>query len=299
MLGKLIKHEWRSQAKVGGIILLAILAVTLLGCVFLSMPVVSQLFAEGAVEEEMEMQLLGGAMLIFASLGLYLLLLMGAMYGIMIYQGVHFYRTMYTDQGYLVHTLPVTPHQILISKTLVSGIWMLLVNLSLVVSMIALVVSLIMSMLRGAQPGMSFGDFWTQVVTVFEYEFAMEPELKGFFIAYLAVMGVSVLLSPFFSVIMMFGGLTIGQLSKKYKVMMSILSYIGVLIVYTIFTSVVSFVSAMQNVTDRVVAQMAEDVMPTSMMTSTYGMTMVMMVLMGGLLYFLSHYIISKKLNMD
>ena len=96
MLAKLIKHEWKSVYKVGSILLIVIFAVTLLGYIGLRTPVMSALFADGNNLTERQ-----SILVVFASVSslmIYVMLLVGAMYGIIIYMGVHFYKTMYTEQ---------------------------------------------------------------------------------------------------------------------------------------------------------------------------------------------------------
>lgn len=293
MLGKLIKHEWKSVSKVGCIILISAFVIAVIGCLFLSADSVVNLFA-GNIHED-SLQAFGAVLMLIMSFGAYLLLLVGGMYGIMIYLGVHFYRSMYTDKGYLVHTLPVTPHQILLSKTIVSGIWMLIVNLALIIGALLLFAALISSIARGEEPGITFADMWSTLGREFSREMAGNKEVKNFFITYIVVIVISLLISPFASMAMMFGGLTIGQLSKKYKLLMSILAYIGILILNYIISMVASIASAVVSTSETVISSD----MPTNTMGITFGITLGSMVLLSVLLYFVAHYIISKKLNLD
>ena len=46
-----------------------------------------------------------------------------------IYIAVRFYKNLYTDEGYLMHTLPVTPRQLLVSKLTVGSLWSFLVTI--------------------------------------------------------------------------------------------------------------------------------------------------------------------------
>ena len=43
-----------------------------------------------------------------------------------IYSGYHFHKNVFTDQGYLTNTLPVTPSQLLLSKELAALLWLLI-----------------------------------------------------------------------------------------------------------------------------------------------------------------------------
>ena len=100
MLGKLIKHEWKSTYKMGCLMLVVIALITVFGWLAFQTPMWKSLsrndFSFGWLD------IFG-----FLTLMMYVLLLVGVNFGILIYLGVRFYKTMYTDEGYLTHTLPV------------------------------------------------------------------------------------------------------------------------------------------------------------------------------------------------
>ena len=59
--------------------------------------------------------------------------------GITIYLAVHFYKTMYTDEGYLTHTLPVGGRELLWSKLIPMAAWSLLTMLVVVLAAVVLI----------------------------------------------------------------------------------------------------------------------------------------------------------------
>ncbi len=293
MLKKLFKHEWKNVSKIGVIMLLATLAVTVLGCIMLQMPWMRDLYEGG--DSLSEAQSVGLTFMLIISMMLYIFMLVGLTYGILIYFGVNFYKTMYTDQGYLTHTLPVTPHQLLISKTLVAGIWYIFIALGVIVSVIALILSFAAGAM--APEGYSFGEAMSKVFA--ELKTIWDSEYMGVMIHYIIFMVLSVLLSPFCTMIMLFGGITIGQLSKKYKALMGILAYFGISIVNMIINSLLQMIFTIK----MTVETMQEpnglgEVMETHMI-GVYDTTLLVQVLMAVAIYFVSHYIISKKLNLD
>ena len=77
-----------------------------------------------------------------ATLILYVIMLLASTWGMLIFLGIRFYRSMYTDEGYLSHTLPVTANQLFLSKVLVSGVWYLFITIGIGISVVALIVSL-------------------------------------------------------------------------------------------------------------------------------------------------------------
>jgi len=110
MLGKLLKHEWKGIYKVGCLFLVALLGVSFLGWLAFQSPMWRSL-AEDTVYQSGVLSLLDVASVF--TLFLYALMLVAASVGIMVYLAIHFYKTMYTDEGYLTHTLPVTKNKLL------------------------------------------------------------------------------------------------------------------------------------------------------------------------------------------
>lgn len=290
MLGKLMKHEWKSVYKIGCILVGAVLALTLLGVIAFQLPPVRAMFANDSIWQGNEMMDIVGAMSMMASFVLYILTLTGAMYGIYIYLAVHFYKTMYTDEGYLTHTLPVNAHQILISKTLIAGFWNILVTLALFISVFALMISFIGALLSGVAPELTWTEVWNEVGIVFE---EIMNEAGDVFVHYIVVLILMMIISPFCAMMTIFGAITIGQLSKKYKVLMSILAYIGISTVNGIISFIIEMIQA---VTMNI--GMSEEV-PFAYMLGTYDASLIQMILMAVGLYFLSHFIITKKLNLE
>ena len=148
---------------------------------------------------------------------------------------------MYTDEGYLSHTLPVTANQLFLSKVLVSGAWYLFLTIGIGISVMALVVSLMTGLLNvGELSGVMTqynGNIWEFLTDAF-YEIgrAYEDEMGINLLHY----GITLLLvGPFITMVTLFGALTIGQLSSKHKGFMGILAYAGVTILSSIIGSTV------------------------------------------------------------
>lgn len=290
MLGKLIKHEWKCIYKIGTIMLLAMLAVTVIGSVVLQMPWMRDLFNDEMVLGEVQTVILTITMMI--SFMLYIFLLVGITYGILIYLGVHFYKTMYTDQGYLTNTLPVTPHQLLISKVLVSGVWYILIEIAVVLSMVVLVISFMSGI--GSAEGYTLAEAFTEMWD--ELKVAFESEFRGTMIHLLVYLVVTALVSPFTTMIILFGALTIGQLSRKHKGIMGILAYFGIGIINMVISMIVSMVYTIRISLTTISNPNAVSDMD---MMGIYDISLVMVIVMAVILYWVSHHILSKKLNMD
>ena len=94
----------------------------------------------------------------------------------------------------------------------------------------------------------------------------------------------------------LFGAITIGQLSAKHKVMMSIVSYFAITIVVQIISSLV-----MIPITFYTTQQMIQEVNVTlsATTTPTYTISILINLITAIILYFLSNYIINRKLNLE
>lgn len=292
MLGKLIKHEWKSIGKVGGMMLLAMLVVTIIGCILIQVTSIGEMFTNDNVED---VQVIGMVFGVMTSVIIYMLMLCSVTYGMFIYLGVRFYKTMYTDEGYLIHTLPVTAHQILGSKLLVSGLWYLFITAAIVISVFTLIFSAISGMLTEflAEEGIGL---WEAIGEIID-EIAVAYEEIGFdLVRYGITMVILLLLGPFSGLMTLFGALTIGQLSRKYKALMGILVYFGLMLINMVIAMIVQMVVTI-NQTVNIIAN--PNSMETFNMNATYDASMIISIAMGAIMYVVSYLIITKKLNLD
>ncbi len=294
MLGKLIKYEWKSTYKMGGIILLVIAVMTLLGTLGFVLPLNLIMEDSGELGESPMGVFMG--MMMLMSMMLYIFALIGASYAMMIYQGVHFYKTMYTDEGYLTQTLPVTPRQLLFSKTFVAGIWTMLIGLSIMVSIVILFSTFFSSIITPSA-WQEFEEMWRELQRELQREMTQEMsvQINLSVLHFCLSMLLLLLVTPFCTMMTMFGALTIGQLSRKYKALVGILSYFGVMIVQSVIMQFLQFIFTFGSAMFRFSAQM-----PFYGNTAgTYDSTIVVSLIMGISMYFVAHYILTKKLNMD
>ncbi len=294
MLGKLIKHEWKSVSKVGVILLLVIVAITAIGCVVLQTPGMTELFSE---ESNMsDLQRVGWVLTGILLYIVYVIMLMVVCYGIYIFFGMHFYKTMYSEQGYLTNTLPVTAHQLLISKIFVSGVWNLIIMIVLFASVLALFGAFLNNVFAATFTVENGGyrNIW-EVFGMILSELKPVFEEMGFDVVHLVVIAVLLILTaPFSTMTMIFGSVTIGQLFKKHKGLMGVLTCFGVGLLTMIIQMVVQFISTMKYSMDIMGNQAA-----TMNMNVIYDTSIIVSVVTAVILYVLSHYILTHKLNMD
>ncbi|MCR5755551.1 MAG: hypothetical protein K6G30_12170 [Acetatifactor sp.] len=292
MLKKIMKYEWKNTAKLGRVLLLAILIVTVLGAIVLQTPMFYRLFdeANGMNVINLMTLMMGGFSFVF-----YVILLLGAMYGMLVFVGIHFFKTMYGSEGYLSNTLPVSSHNLLFGKVFVSGVWLLLMEAVAMMSGAVLLLSLGWGLVHGDNPDMSLWQFMREAVQAFVTlvkEGTFDGLHLGGWMTYIFAVAV---ISPFISVMNLFGSLTIGQLSRKYKLMVGILTYIGLMIAQSVIQSFVSSFG-MANSLQKIYDGTMTSTIPFLGNSATNFMTSVAIAV---IMYFVSHHIITNKLNLE
>ena len=292
-----MKYEWKNIWKAGTLMLLGMLVVTVIGCVVLRMPggVVTGLLDNNDINATQSWFVLSSFV---ATLILYVIMLLASTWGMLIFLGIRFYRSMYTDEGYLSHTLPVTANQLFLSKILVSGVWYLFISIGIGISVVALVVSLMTGLLNiGELSGVLIqynGNIWEFLADAF-YELGRtyEEEMGINLLHY----GITLLLThvagPFITMVTLFGALTIGQLSSKHKGLMGILAYAGLTILSSIIGSTVQ--SAFMFGTN-VMSSSGGFSVTTNM---AYDINVITSLLIAAIMYGVSYYIMNRKLNLD
>ena len=218
MLGKLLKQEFRATGRIMLPVFGALLLLSVLGNVSIRMlnfgldksPVLTFLF-----------------MFLIVAFGLGVFATMFMTLWLMI---TRFYRNLLKEEGYLMHTLPVSVHSLVWSKLIVSLCWFLAAGL--VIFLITGISTLIQSgtdlarFLQGfpswsmvkaalAEEGIRMGDLWLML-------------LEG---CVLALVG-------FFAICLHFyAAMAMGHMFNKDKVLLSIVFFVGLSFVMNLFTS--------------------------------------------------------------
>jgi hypothetical protein len=271
-----------------GLMLLAIAGVTLLGALGFVLPF--NLVVKGSEAFEDSPAGVFWVMLMVMSIVIYVIMLIGVSYGMLIYHGVRFYKTMYSDEGYLTQTLPVTDSQLIFSKTLVAGLWYLFVGLSIMVSVGILIVAMIASMNEGGALLKEISEMLS------EMRYSLDAQTQLGMIHAFASLGLIMLITPFSTMLVLFGSITIGQLSRKYKALMGILAYFGAMFVNMILTYILQLVFTFGKLLTTSVAGTSAS---STNVAGSYDSTLLVSLIMGAAMYFISHYILTRKLNMD
>ncbi len=210
MLGKLMKYEWKATWKLLLSANLLIVGMTFLAWWMVNMVEYSDDFRMMDFVAVMVMVTYAGSMF--------------AVYvGTAIYLIHRFYTSTYGDQGYLLHTLPVDTHHIIIAKALVSVMWVLTSSVIIYFSVLLLFASsedIFISMMEG-------------IVDSIKLLGAEE------FTAFAAVMTVVAYVVSLIAKVLKVGAcISLGQLSSNHKLMVSFAWYVGIYLVERVFQGV-------------------------------------------------------------
>lgn len=292
MLGKLLKHDFKATGKVLLPVNLIFIIVTALGCVLLASRLLQR------------QELLPVAIILLIA---YVLVILTLTTVVHIFLIVHFYRNMFTAQGYLTFSLPASSWSLLNSKTIVGYIWLLL-NVILTY--------LCTFLLLGAASG--FRVKLSDITELFQTTTAINVNgaSTGISATFSDILGYSptgmlvllillVLVSCFYSVSTGYGCVAIGQLYARHKVAGTIIALVGNYLLTQIIMIVVAVIASVQGIV-RIIsldeASMAGQEM-VAVMQSIYkpmfpALILVYLVL-GIAGYVAAGIIMKKKVNLD
>lgn len=217
MLKKLFKYEWKAFWKVPTAINVFLVIITFIGIVSLASPF-------------WEMDVRGMEIMLGLAVFFYILAIAAGSIGVTIAITTRYYRNIYTDEGYLTNTLPVTARQIILSKLFTGIIWSFITGAVVSISIFSLIYT----------ASLSYSD-----VNIF-YEFVQDfPDLLRFFkeeagidfflFAFLSL--VYMIASTALSILKIYTAIALGQLFARHKVAGAVMWYIGEYVVFEIITS--------------------------------------------------------------
>ena len=263
MLGKLIKYEFKNTAKVMLILYAFIVAISIVGSIVLRrywFPTNDSDIADIAT---------------VSVLVLYILAIFALFVITYVYMCIHFYKTMYSDQGYLTHTLPVRPLTTLHVKLFVSMIWMLLSFVLLFLSVIGLLT------------GMSNGEIWQEITSESWQE-----------IAAIYGMIVALFLSCMSYLLWIYASLSIGQLFDQHKIGASVIAGVVIYIINQIIGSATLVLTGYSSSMLTNTVFMSEELYADAMNTVLY--SSLLESLIGVIiLYVVCNVIVRKHINLD
>lgn len=285
MLKKLLKYEWKDTRKLLLPINLAIVLITIIGCFMLSTSI---------FDSEM------GFLLAIPLLLLYILAIITFSCITLVYVYTRFYRNLYTAEGYLMHTLPVTHTQLFHSKLIVGFFWFSLNSLLTTLSTMALGGSLgFHESAKEISGGIS-----ESFIDDFILSTGQNPDSFSFadifgytlpiFILFLFAM---LLVSSLSSVLMGYISVLLGQRMERNKLAASVAFYFGIYMGLQILTSLAVVLPELLNL-GKYLEDESANILADSFQTLFPAM-IVCSLLLDIIFYVICRILVKRQVNLD
>lgn len=274
MLGKLFKYEFKSTYKLMLTIYGVILTLSILCAVSLSFAEI-----ETAASTNVALTFLSGA-----SVFLYTLTCFALFVITYVYMCIHFYKTMYSNQGYLTHTLPVSPVTTFHVKLVVSFVWMMSSVLVLLLSLFILFC------------GISHGDIRTNLTMLLSTD-PSSGALGCSWGTFLSFVIFATVLGCLSYLLMVFASASIGQLFNQNKIAFSIVAGIVIYFIQQIVGLIIMLTAGgnMLSGADADFFPTFGDMLFSPIMLVSFGCS----VFFTGAFYVICIVIVRKHINLD
>ncbi len=268
MLKHLIKYEWKAVWKVLIIINSFTVVITIIGMLLLRT-------LDGNIRGASR----SVAILLFS---LYYITIIGVSLAMTIYVGIRFYHNFYTDEGYLMHTLPVTKRQLVISKLLVHSLCEWITQLLVMISLGLLLFPLLVEILE--IPGVTMSSLISEWMELIHDASISLP-------VFLVVTLFSAVIGTISGTLAIYCAIVLGQTFHRHRIMGAILCYIGI---YCLIQSVTSVLMMPQ-----IIYVQSADFNPMSYFTNTITTISIASLFLGIVWYCIILYMMNKKLNLE
>lgn len=276
MLRKLYKYDLKSVSLLLVILHAVLLVYTVIGRIGIFIAERAQAFVS---PEASRLWGIAGAFYIVG----FILFILAIVIATVVYLAVRIQKNLFSDEGYLTHTLPVKPTQILWSKVFVIWTWSVIDFICVMISVFTLITykDTLPGILKGASTffGTLFGNFgftnWLEEVIT------LLAGLSQYF--------------GFYPLLLLFA-MCLGNLFKSHKIMGTLLSFFGLNIVLSFLSTMITFI--IPGLSPFMQANLTQDNL------SVYSgrlmiFTLVWNILFSAIFFVGSRYILTKKLNLD
>ena len=273
MLSKLLKQEFRATGRIMLPVLAALLLLSVLGN--FSIRMMDQNVTNNAV-----LRFLFVFLIIVFVLGMFAAVLMTLLLMI-----TRFYRNLLKDEGYLMHTLPVSVHGLVWSKLIVSLVWFVVTGL--VVTAILFLTGLIQSGTNLGELMMEFPS-WAEIREAMAEAGFRGSDITVFLLELLALVG-------FFATCLHFyAAMAMGHMFNKDKILLSIVFFVVISFALSMMTSLLAF---RINNLELYVAEF-DSAQVLGFMNRLLRFSLIVELIQGALLYFATTLSLRRGLNL-
>lgn len=276
MLGKLMKYEWKGLKK-PLLILCAILAgTTILACILL-------------LTINPEYDSVANGFSIFFTIMAILLYYFGVIacgIGTILIVAIRFYKTCYTDEGYLTHTLPVTTSQLVTAKSIVACLCHLIMTGLIVLSVI---------LIFGV--GIAhFSNFTAEPIDLFALNQEFHSQMGMSIIGYILFMLAFCIIGSITGVMMTLGSVSLGQLYTKHRILGAIIAYF----ILSFILQIAAYIGMLPMYAKLFAASLNNDSLAMiNVMMPMYIIILITSIILGIAMHFINIHMMSKRLNLE
>lgn len=209
----------------------------------------------------------------------------------LIFSVVRYQKKMYSDEGYLLNTIPANPMLHILSSLITEYIWLIAIA---AVDVVALIIS---------AGGL---DFWRGFLMPIRYVIEIDPAFAIYLLTFLLIFPGTMMLTLIFVI-------NFGYLFRSHRVLAGIGGYVGLMIISNILSSVVYMISGKSNFNAATMKILSDNpnyitsdesyqiVMRelAKLASGTYISTLIVNVIFFAAIFIVSSYILKKRFNID
>ena len=219
---------------------------------------------------------------------IYAIFIVGIVLATILYLAVRMQKSLFSDEGYLTNTLPVSSDKLLWSKILVFWTWSAIDFLCVALSILILV---------------SYPDTMQDIVNGFQTFFTSLLGFEGFGAmtdTIMLVLGVIIEYFFYFTSLILFS-ICLGSLFKTHKTLGAVVSFFGINIVQTIIMFILMFaIPSLSPISTVVTTDSGAVISSTGGSGNAQTIFLLSWYLILSIVFYLgSRYILTKKLNLD
>lgn len=278
MFQKLIKYEAKAYAKTLLFIIIGIMCITILGVVSILLFNPDKLFKDNLVG--------------FMNMTSYIGILMVYYFGLiacslatLLIIATRYYKTMYTDEGYLTHTLPVTQTQLFCSKLFSAYAFQLLTFFMIIMSIIAIMGTILIRLAP-------IEDFSSTIIDLIHEFIDMVGIMQAFYYGiFYFLLG---LVSMFTGIITIYASITLGQLFVKHRIIGAITAYFIINVILSIISFALKMISGIISV-----AILDFELMSIQYYNTYYAFIFLLYIIQCTVLILITIHQLNKNLNLE
>ncbi len=208
-----------------------------------------------------------------------------------IFSVVRYQKKMYSDEGYLLNTIPANPVLHILSSLITEYIWTIAIA---AVDVVVLIIS---------AGGLSF---WRGFLTPIRYVIEIDPAFAIYLLTFLLIFPGTLMLTLIFVI-------NFGYLFRSHRVLAGIGGYVGLMIISNILSSVVFTIAGKSNFNAATMKILSDNpdyitsdesyqiVMRelAKLASGTYISTLIINVIFFAAIFIVSSYILKKRFNID